>query len=238
MFCGHCMDEPCSCDKNPSEQAVGVNRSTRVNQTSKFISHTRRLSTIKRCQTMPAVNRLSVAEHSYNVATMCMVISDELTGHPEFNHDISGLLRKALLHDVEESAAGDIPWHIKHVTEDTNKAISSAAMGWAIQFMPHELFFERQDCKQGTDGSLLNIVDMIEFCLWAADEMDLGNHTVTDRQGVAVNWLRQQVVTDLGAEFVRCSPTLDSLLDSIFSHWNARTIPTASKHKFRQDTVI
>lgn len=69
-----------------------------------------RLSSIERWGVVEMSKVQSVAEHSFNVATIALAISDALEASPG---DMADIIRWALIHDLPEVVTGDIPSNVK-----------------------------------------------------------------------------------------------------------------------------
>ena len=70
------------------------------------------MSAIRRFGTLPSAQHDSVANHSFDVAVLSMMIADR-EGDPTLS--VEKILRKALWHDFEETIVSDIPHPIKHL---------------------------------------------------------------------------------------------------------------------------
>lgn len=86
-----------------------------------------RMSNVKRWGIITMSRQQSVAEHSYNVACIAMVISDEILKASSVWHDVdhqvtidtTALLQWCLCHDLPEVVTGDIPTPLKRMVGDT-----------------------------------------------------------------------------------------------------------------------
>ena len=162
----------------------------------KMFMNYRRMRNIKRCNTFPTVNPIDVAQHSYYVTMLAMIFSDEYNTWAEDSNleyhplDIENqlpllnteiVLRKALLHDTEESITSDIPWNIKHMDEETHKAIEKAINkridkayeGTKTMELYHKL---GAGCKEGFEGQVVDLADMTELALYCYEELAMGNN--------------------------------------------------------------
>jgi len=75
-----------------------------------------------------AVNRKeNVAEHSWWVALISMLIGEELTGHGH-QVNMTRLLSRALVHDLDECVSGDIIRSFKYSSDEVHEAISEASV--------------------------------------------------------------------------------------------------------------
>ena len=81
-----------------------------------------RLRYIKRFSICPRVHEESVAEHSYYVAFISLMIAEDLKAQNHFV-DVSKLLSRALLHDIDEVFSGDFMRMFKHADNEVHTAI-------------------------------------------------------------------------------------------------------------------
>ncbi|QMU55579.1 MAG: HD domain-containing protein [Nitrosopumilus sp.] len=107
----------------------------------------------------------SVADHSYSMAIMSMVISDLE------NHDSEKILKMAMLHDLAESKTGDIipdqiPREKKTALE--NKAFSEIVehLPDAIKFQYLEIWDEYQE-NSSPESKIVHQIDRLEMALQA-----------------------------------------------------------------------
>lgn len=155
----------------------------------------RRLKSIKRCNTLPTLQPTDVAQHSYYVALLSMAFADEYnTWAEEYNLDfhpqdfdnryelinVEVLLRKALLHDVEEAFTSDIPWHVKHMSAEFNNTFTKGIN----EFLDKKYEYSKtmkmyqslsKASKKGIEGELVNLADMVELAWYCYEEVKFGN---------------------------------------------------------------
>lgn len=125
---------------------------------------------VKRCHTERVLRPQTVAQHSWGVATILLMV------HPEAD---AKLLRAALWHDVSERAMGDIPSPVKWASEEMHAAIEALEddinKQWDI--MPKGL--------TEAERALLKFCDAFEFYLWTREEIAMGNTFMfTPRQNI------------------------------------------------------
>ena len=75
--------------------------------------------------------RESVAEHSWRVALMAMLVADEFPGV-----DIDRVVRMCLIHDLGEAVTGDIPAFLK---TDADRAVEGRAVDALIAALRAEM---------------------------------------------------------------------------------------------------
>ena len=90
------------------------------------------------------------------------------------------LLRKALLHDVEEAFTSDIPWHVKHMSAEFNNTFTKGIN----EFLDKKYEYSKtmkmyqslsKASKKGIEGELVNLADMVELAWYCFEEVKFGN---------------------------------------------------------------
>ena len=92
-----------------------------MNKDLTVLMNLRRLNNIQRCMTFPVTRTETVASHSCFVSMLCSVVGREYNTTYEDNVDMGVLLEKAIFHDSEEAYTSDIPWNVKHFSEEVHK---------------------------------------------------------------------------------------------------------------------
>ena len=104
--------------------------------------------------------RESVAEHSWRVALMALLVADEF---PDLC--IDRVVRMCLLHDLGEAFTGDIPAFEKHAADETHEAELLA--GW-ISTLPEPLrgewqaLFAEMEALETPESKLYKALDKLE----------------------------------------------------------------------------
>ncbi len=104
--------------------------------------------------------RESVAEHSWRVALMAMLMADEF---PEL--DIDRVVRMCLVHDIGEAITGDIPAFVK---TDADRAVEGheveALIGGLPEPWPRQLgdLFDEMAALQTPEAKLYKALDRME----------------------------------------------------------------------------
>ena len=114
--------------------------------------------------------RESVAEHSWRLAVMAMLCSDE---YPDVNMD--KVIKMCLIHDLGEAVTGDIPsfWKTESHEEAEREAIKSL-----LAPLPDELrseftsLFEEMEAKESVEAKLFKALDNLESVV-AHNEADI-----------------------------------------------------------------
>ncbi|MBQ3270115.1 MAG: HD domain-containing protein [Clostridia bacterium] len=104
--------------------------------------------------------RESVAEHSWRVALMAMLVADEF---PEA--DIGRVIRMCLVHDIGEAITGDIPTFVK---TDADRAVEGREVEALIGGLPEPwpgtlgALFAEMEAQQTLEAKLCKALDRME----------------------------------------------------------------------------
>ena len=107
----------------------------------------------------------SVADHSYSMAMMAMVISDLE------NYDSEKILKMVLLHDLAESKIGDFT--PDQISKDKKEKIESGAFKDIIEQLPNPIKLEygkiwkEYQNKQSPESQIVHQIDRLEMALQA-----------------------------------------------------------------------
>lgn len=190
----------------------------------------RRLKEIKRCNNFPVISKEDVAQHSFYVTLLAMIMADQYnewacsvtpTLEVEFVL-VEDVLRKALMHDLEESFTSDLPWNIKHMNEEAHEAISriinqrlEAAYANSQSLAKYRCYSAH--CKEGFAGSFVRIADMLELGLFCWEEVAKGNMFLKPMIGKCVS-----IIKSFGEyqSFIEAIPLFKNLMDLIESDPN------------------
>lgn len=149
-------------------------------------------------------HRESVAEHTFFTTIYSMLIADYVDDAGEVAVDIQMVLRKALIHDIEEARTGDILRMFKHRDEDVAEAISRAAAGEVFLMLDtllpdgpvpsnmHDAYMMLwQDCKDDTiEGRIVKFADFLSVMSYLLQELESANHVLKQRTADFHNYLR------------------------------------------------
>lgn len=137
-----------------------------------------RLSSTRRYATHEILKDINVAEHSYRVAMIALVLAKCVDGIDELK-----LLKRALLHDFEEGISGDILYPVKNKNASAKKffkKIEEETISEMFKEFPVDERDEWQNhirlAKEGDEGKIVAIADMIEILVFLAREIRLGNN--------------------------------------------------------------
>lgn len=156
-----------------------------------FINRSLRLSLIDRCSNTPHVNPYPVASHSYYVALFAMMFADieneRLRNDLERMHplyDTSEVIKRALLHDLEESETGDILFPVHNMSPPLRRQLEKVRVYVVDNIVFEELPSEvrkyyirlwRTSKDETMEGVLIAAMDKFEILVFATREIDMGN---------------------------------------------------------------
>jgi len=133
-----------------------------------FLKNSVNLKTISRqgwIDKLSIKNPESVADHSYSMAIMAMIISDLK------NYDSEKILKMTLLHDLAESKIGDIT--PEQMTAENKMKIENEAFAEIINQLPetiksqyHEIWKEYQN-NSSKESLFVHQIDKLEMALQA-----------------------------------------------------------------------
>ena len=147
---------------------------------------------VKRCHIMPIINEYDVAQHSYNVLSLLLVLNPNMSAN---------LTKAALWHDVAERWLGDVPatakWtypsfaHPYEAAEDTVLE--------ALSLKPEIT----EDEKRWLKGA-----DMLELWMFCIDQLNLGNRNVMQMKNKCEEFLLRETtpkeITEVFRKLRKC----------------------------------
>lgn len=148
-----------------------------------FFERVHRLNYIDRCSNIPHIKPYSVAQHSFYTAFYAMLFAD-LENESGENYDTSEVLKRALLHDMEEAITGDILYPLHNSHPAFKSKLDDIRRGCVASEVFNELPENVRKCyiklwnnaKDNTkEGRLVACMDKFEILLFAVSEMELGN---------------------------------------------------------------
>lgn len=175
----------------------------------KFIfEHQTRLSCIIRFSNTPRQAPESVAEHSYYVAFLAMVIGDHLQ-KKGVKLDKLRLLQMALLHDMEEAISGDIIAPIKQgafkneLNKENVKNMLFLTTGLEEEKAYFSLWHEAGESAT-VEAKVLKLADRMSCVIYCVREIHLGNRYFRAiLEGEAKTMLKRSKNIPHATEFVK-----------------------------------
>ena len=125
----------------------------------------------------------SVAEHSFRVAKLSMLIVDDYNNRSKNKINSEITIRKALLHDLEEVKMGDIPSPAKNMNKKVKfylREIGESLMESVIlkslpkKIKDYYLLLWKTD-KDGESGEIIEISDKLEGLFQSIKEVNASN---------------------------------------------------------------
>jgi len=139
-----------------------------------------RLRYVKRFSICPRVHEESVAEHSYFVAFISMMIAEDLVASG-VEVDIKTLLCRALLHDLDEVFSGDFIRMFKHDNPEVKDAIEKTTIKMMQNFTQEYpagknlLHYWSTAKDDDREGSILAYADFLSVVSYIWQEVNAGN---------------------------------------------------------------
>lgn len=206
-----------------------------------MVLNLRRMRHLRRCNTLPTISDEDVAQHSYFVAMLAISIGDEYntyaTEHNVGYHPLDDenqmdelkmevVLRKALCHDIEETFVSDIPWNIKHMDDETHTMFEKAVRQHMDEVFKGTgtLQIQREmntTCKDGLEGELVNVADMMELAIYCWEEYSQGNKSMRRMLDKAVRLIKSY---DFSAVLLKSSPLFKAIMNLLENPSAAGTV--------------
>ena len=193
-----------------------------------------RLRYVQRFSTVRVLHRESVAEHSYYVALIALAINRRPRVGPQSSYavDEGELLRRALVHDIEEALTGDAPRPFKHGNGETfAKQCHYAGQASAREVLysvdrgqqrehpgaPNELLDSWLHAKDRitTVGCIIELADFLAVLGYLLQEKRCGNVGVYDHCKSMVAY-RSRFQVDVFNGFRDVLQSADTLLKELY----------------------
>lgn len=160
-----------------------------------FLRRTQALCFIERCSNILHIRPYSVAQHSFYIALYAMLFADleneRISGsaimgidHVLNLYDTSEVIKKALLHDLEETITGDILYPVHHsdvsFKKELNQVRKKCVDNEVFKELPknvREYYKKLWTTSKDTtkEGILVACMDKFEILMFAIQELDMGN---------------------------------------------------------------
>lgn|SRR3990167_5492725 len=134
---------------------------------------------IKRFSNSRAIITENVTEHTFYVVIICLFIAEHLELEVEDKYE---LLKRAIIHDMEELFTGDIIRPIKHADNNTKNAIHKLGGDYLKKLLNDiipkksgELFLSWDKAKSGFLGRILKFSDYLSAIGYVYEEAFSGN---------------------------------------------------------------
>ena len=167
-----------------------------------FMGTLKKLKSNTRHVWMECGRRESVAEHSWRLAVMAMMVADEFPGI-----DLLKVLKMCLIHDFGEAITGDIPSFLKTKQDEEKETIAIENM---LEALPENMvadfkaLFSEMDELKTTEAKLYKALDRIEA-------------VVSHNESPIETWLPNEYTDNIiyGIENAEFSPYLKTLREML-----------------------
>lgn len=179
---------------------------------AEMILNYRRLMDTKRCNNFPTNRPEDVAQHSYYVAMLSVLIATDYNKtvakhNSKLHHyddsawdvyDVNELALRGMFHDVEEAFISDIPRNIKHSSPEVKNVIELAVCKKLDEIFSNAgcvgeyVMSYNKTAKDGFNGSLIDLVDMLELAIYCNEEVLLGNSLMKPLLDKAVKIMKEK----------------------------------------------
>lgn len=152
-----------------------------------FLKRQRVLANIDRCNQSSKIKVYNVAEHCYFSVFFGMVLCDLInrqTTPPEKRLNVEEVLRRLIIHDVEEAITGDILYPLHNNYPELGRILddvrNDVVENQVFEELPKDLkeFYIRlwKSTKDDTpEGHFVKVIDKFELLMFAIHEMEIGN---------------------------------------------------------------
>ncbi len=160
-----------------------------------FIKRSMLLSSIDRCSNTPHLKPYPVAVHSYYLALFAMMFADMENKRLEKYdtrgryYDTSEVVKRALLHDLEESETGDFLFPIHNMSPELRRILEKVRRycvdNIVFKELPsgvrdHYIRLWKNSKDETIEGRLIAAMDKFEILIFAIRELDMGNTLFRD----------------------------------------------------------
>lgn len=125
----------------------------------------------------------SLSQHIIDTIMMGLKIIDSINSKTIEQVDPSSYAMKAIYHDLEEVITGDIPRPLKYYNDETLKSLRGVADEVAKKFFSSQFYDHDSvhydlwsEAKEGREGYILKIVDVLVVASKVVKEVDLLNN--------------------------------------------------------------
>lgn len=148
--------------------------------------------------THPRLVPISIAEHHYMVAVICMLMLDQMD-YGSGDLESYPTLRHALVHDLEEGVTGDMNAVVKRNsgTREALRVVSEDVLRKQVAGLPAEAkWLNDWRGENGGYTAVVKAADKLSMWLYAIEEVDMGNTLMRQVCWTVETWLIAMVETD------------------------------------------
>lgn len=187
-----------------------------------FIKYVFKMSNVQRFAGNNLDAAYSIGEHSYRVSCLAMAICDDYNKKNKRKINTEEVLKKALLHDMEETETGDLPSPIKklgNLKEELRKA-GEVLMKNILKGAPEEKIYLKLwvEDKDGKSGEVIKVADKLEGLLASYYEFKRGNHFIKPALISHMEWFRSDEGLKLMKKFEYANMVYQDMLENLLNH--------------------
>ena len=158
-----------------------------------FIKYAFKMANVQRFAGSNLDAEYSIGEHSYRVALISMAICDEYNKKNKKKINMEEVLKKSLIHDMEETITGDLPSPVKrlgNLREELRNAGSFLMKNEILKDSPSpdEYLKLWEEDKDNESGEVIKIADKLEGMLASYYEIKRGNHYLKESFLSHLDW--------------------------------------------------
>ena len=143
----------------------------------------------------------SVLEHTGMVVLLCYLIRNQIFRELQIDIPIGRLLAKATVHDIDELVTGDLPRPTKYSSPEVRAALTklerSGVAKVAALINDQSIEEHHLRAKDGDDGLIVSIADLLCACYKIWDEVIMQNNYLMVRQAIHVQQYVQERIHKL-----------------------------------------
>lgn len=139
-----------------------------------WISILRDGGNVQRFHTTNLIKSQDVAQHSFS----CALLAEHLAHYID-DVDPAKVMLHMLVHDIPETAIGDMPWKVKRDNKELYAELNKAERKWSFNNLPTHIYDNLYyEGFTENEKALCKFVDQFEALLKAKEEIEMGNRTL------------------------------------------------------------
>lgn len=185
-----------------------------------FIKHIFQMSNVQRFSGKTLHNPHSIGEHSYRVSVLAMGICDHYNQNNKSKISMEEVLKKALLHDLEETVTGDMPSPVKaygNLRKEMRNA-GSKILSLIVDDSPNPKEYVKlwKEDKEDESGEIIEVADKLEGLLTCFFEIKSGNYYLRKSLISHLEWFESKKGQDLLHKYAYAKKVYDD------AKWNLK----------------
>lgn len=144
------------------------------------------MSHVSRYSSFPVHHQENVAEHSWWVAYISLLIGEDLRTQRGIVVNVEVLLRRAITHDLSECLSGDIIRSYKHSSRELRAAMADAdelnmkELTTKMDGIGAGVYYDWLHAKDDdTEGQIVAFADMVSVVIYCREEYLAGNRHIS-----------------------------------------------------------